>query len=179
MHGGLFRHAGGAWNAKRRHARAGLHQQRVRVAVVAALELDHELAACEAACQADRAHAGLGAGRDEAQPLHHGEALLHQSGQVGFAGMAGAKAGASSGGLANRFHHRRKGMAQNHRAPGTEAVQVAVAVYVPQVGSLGPRHERRVAAYGAKGTHGGIHSARQQPGCARLQLTRLRHYPHL
>ena len=60
--------------AQRRDTRAGVGQQRVAVAVVAAGELDDLGAAGVAAGQPDRAHGGLGAGVDHAQPLDRGDA---------------------------------------------------------------------------------------------------------
>ena len=50
----LFRHARRAGNAERRDARAGLHQQRITVAVIAAFELHDDLAAGGGASQANR-----------------------------------------------------------------------------------------------------------------------------
>ena len=58
------------WVAEGGQARAGLDQQRVGVAVVAALELDDLAAARGAARQADGAHAGLGARADQAHHVH-------------------------------------------------------------------------------------------------------------
>jgi hypothetical protein len=58
----LGRHAGAGGVAEGGQARAGLDQQGVGMAVVAAFELDDLAAAGGAARQADGAHAGLGAG---------------------------------------------------------------------------------------------------------------------
>ena len=63
-----LRDARGIGDAERRHARSGLHQQRIDVAVVAAFELDGQVAPGEAARQAERAHGGFGAGIH--QPHH-------------------------------------------------------------------------------------------------------------
>ena len=65
----LGRHAGAGRMAEGRQARAGLDQQRVGVAVVAALELDDLAAAGGAARQAQRAHRRLGARADQAHLL--------------------------------------------------------------------------------------------------------------
>ena len=66
----LGRHAGAGRVAEGGQARAGLDQQRVGMAVVAALELDDLAAAGGAARQADRAHRRLGARADQAHLLH-------------------------------------------------------------------------------------------------------------
>ena len=93
---GFFGDAGGAGDAEGGDAGAGFDQQRVGVAVVAAFELDDEVAAGEAAGEADGGHAGLGAGADEAHLLDGREAALDELGEVGFAGVGGAEAGAAA-----------------------------------------------------------------------------------
>ncbi len=48
--------AGAGWNTERHGSRPGLHEKRIRVTVVAALELDDAIAPRESASQPDRAH---------------------------------------------------------------------------------------------------------------------------
>jgi len=60
----------------------------------------------------------------------------------------------SSSGLLHRFDHGRMAVAQDHRAPGADVVDVALAVGVPEVGALGARDEARRAAHGLEGAHG-------------------------
>ena len=69
LRGGRRGHAGRAGQREGGQAGAGLGQQPVGVAVVVAGELDQQVAAGEAAGQADRRHRRLGAGRDQAQLL--------------------------------------------------------------------------------------------------------------
>ena len=64
-----LRHAGAVGHAERRGAGAGRDEQAIDVAVVAAGELDDDVAAGEAAGQADGAHRRLGAGADHADHL--------------------------------------------------------------------------------------------------------------
>jgi hypothetical protein len=61
-------------------------------------------------------------------------------------------------------------VAENHRTPGAEEVQVAIAIRVEEVRALGVGHERRVAAYGAKGTHGRVDASGKKFFGAKLQL---------
>jgi hypothetical protein len=75
----LGRHAGAGGVAEGRQARAGLDQQRVGVAVVAAFELDDLAAAGGAARQAQRAHAGFGAAADQAHLLDAGHQAMMAS----------------------------------------------------------------------------------------------------
>ena len=50
-------------------------------------------------------------------------------------------------------------MAEDHRTPGAEVVDVAVAIGVGEPGTLGALNEGRFAAYGAKGANGRVDSA--------------------
>ena len=62
MTGEVFRHAGRARVAERQQAGAGLDQQAVGMAVIAAFKLDDGIATGKAARQPDGAHGGFGAG---------------------------------------------------------------------------------------------------------------------
>ena len=170
---GLGGNACRAGDAERGDAGAGLDQQRVGVAVIAALELDDEVAAGEAAGQADGGHAGLGAGADEAHLLDGREAAADELGEVRLAGMGCAEAGAAASGFADRFDHRREGVAQDHRAPGAEEVDVAVAVGVVEVRALGPHDEWRMAADGAEGADRRVDSAGKVMLGAAFQIERV------
>ena len=65
-------------------------------------------------------------------------------GEIGLGGRGGAEAGRVARGALDGFDHRRKGVAQDHRPPGAEVVDVAVAVGVGELGAL--RRARRTAA---------------------------------
>ena len=90
-------HAGRAGDAERRDAGAGRDEQRVGVAVVAAVELQDLAPAGEAARDAQRAHRGLGAGGDEAHLLDRGHVAHDPLGELHLAG-----AGRAVGGPARR-----------------------------------------------------------------------------
>jgi hypothetical protein len=47
-------------------------------------------------------------------------------------------------------------VAEKHRAPGAEEVQVTVAVGIEEIGALGVTYERGVPAYGAEGSDGRV-----------------------
>ena len=76
--------AGRIRQAEGGHAGTGFDQQRVRRAVVAALELDDLVAPREAARQAQGVHAGFRAGGNKAQPFHGRERFAHQRAQARF-----------------------------------------------------------------------------------------------
>jgi hypothetical protein len=67
--GKRLRHARRCRHAERQRAGAGLDQERIAVAVIAAFELHDLLAAGVAARDADRGHRRLGAGVDHAHHL--------------------------------------------------------------------------------------------------------------
>ncbi len=69
VRGEFSRYASRVRVAEREHAGAGLHQQAVAMAVIAALELDDARAAGEAARQADGTHGRLGATAGQAHHL--------------------------------------------------------------------------------------------------------------
>ena len=147
----LFGHAGRAGNAESGHAGAGFDQQSVGVAVIAALEFDDDFAAGGGAGQADRRHRRFSAGADEAHFFDGGIAGHDALGEVGLGGRGCAEAGGVARGALDRFDHRRKGVAQNHGAPGAEVVDVAIAVGVVEIRALSALDEGRRAAHGAKG----------------------------
>ena len=80
--------------------------------------------------------------------------------------------------LLDRLHDRREGVAQDHRSPGAEVVDVAVAVRVPQVRAFGARDEWRIAADGAKGADRRVDAAGEELFGALLQLAGAIEFPH-
>ena len=79
-----LRHARRGGPAERGEPRAGRHQQVIGVTVIAAGELDDEVAPGEGARHADRAHHRLGAGGDEAHLLGRGVGRDHALGELHF-----------------------------------------------------------------------------------------------
>ena len=63
------------------------------------------------------------------------------------------------------------GMTQDHRPPGTEIIQVAIAIGVPQIRSLGSLQERRISTHRAKGAHRRIYASWQIALRAPLQFS--------
>src|SRR5690606_37578212 len=61
----------------------------------------------------------------------------------------------------DRLDDFRVRLADDHRTPGPEVVDVAAALDVPHVGALGAGDESRRAADRAKSAHGGVHTADQ------------------
>ena len=154
----LGRHTGAGGVAKGGQAGAGFHQQRVGVAVVTAFELDDLLAAGGATRQAYGAHAGFGARADQAHHLDAGHEFDDFFGQFHLTFGGRAKAEAVQGGFLNGFEHGGVAVAQDHRAPGADVVDVLLPIGVPKMGALGALHKTRCAADGAKGAHRRVHT---------------------
>ena len=149
--------AGAGRRAEGGEAAAALHEQVVGAAVVAALELHHDVLAGEAAGRAEGPHHGLGAARDEPHHLDRREEPVDLLGDGRLLGGRRAVGGAPGGGLLDRLHDRRVGVAHDHRAPAADVVDVAGAVGAVEVRALGAIDEDRRAADGAEGADGGVH----------------------
>ena len=153
------RHAGAGGIAEGGQARAGLHQQRVGMAVVAALELDQLAAAGGAARQADRTHPGLGPRAHQPHHLDRRHEADDRFGELHFALGRRTEGEAFQHGALHGLDHRRVAMPQDHRPPRADVVDVALAVGIPEVRALGALHETGGAADGAEGAHRRIHAA--------------------
>ena len=80
-------------------------------------------------------------------------------GQVGLGCGGSAEAGRVARGPLDGLDRRRKRVAQDHRAPGAEVVDVAIAVGVDEVGALGALDKRRRAAHRFEGAHRRVDAA--------------------
>ena len=141
-----LRDAGVAGHAQGRVGRAdllGLGQHgdlhRVVVAVVAALDLDHQVALGQRAHQVDGVHGRLGAGVGE-PPQRQAEAADQLVGEPdGVLGGLG-EVGAASDLAGHRLDDRGVAVAGDGRAVPAVHVDVLVAVHVPDVGALAVAH---------------------------------------
>ncbi len=132
----------------------GRGEESVEVAVVAAGELDDQVASGEAAGQPDGGHGGFGAGGDHPDAFGGGDAFLDDRGEVGFVRRRGAEGESAVDGGVDGCEDGRVGVAQQRRAPGADEVDVLGAVGVGQVRALGGHHEPRGPAHGAEGADG-------------------------
>ncbi|KAF1852355.1 hypothetical protein Lal_00037083 [Lupinus albus] len=159
--GEVFRHPGRGRIAEGQQAAAGLHQQGIGVAVVAAFELDDLVAPGGATGQAQRAHGGFGAGGDQADLFDGGHQLDDLFGHLDFSLGRCTEGQAACGCLLYRLDHFRMGVADDGRAPGADVVDVALAFGIPEPGAFGALDEARGAAYRAEGAYRGIDAARR------------------
>jgi hypothetical protein len=61
-------------------------------------------------------------------------------------------------------------VAEDHRTPGAEEVEITIAVFVEEIGALGVGDEWGFAAYSAEGAHGRVDSAGKELFGALLQV---------
>ena len=152
--------AGGVGYTERRHARAGLHQQGIHVAVITSFELHYQIAPGEAAGQPYGRHGGFGPGADQARHLDGGHGVADGFGQLHLALGGRAETGAPGERAFEGVDDDRMTVAEQQRSPGPDVVDVLVAIHVEDVRALAARDERRVAAHGAIGAHGRVDAAR-------------------
>ena len=153
------RHAGRGGHAQRQRPGAGLDQQRIGMAVVATLELDDLVAAGAATRQPNGAHGRLGAGIAHPHQFHGWDEFLNPPRHDCFDGGGGAEAQAVGGGVLHRAHHRRMGVAGDHRSPGTDVVNITMFILVIEPGARAAFEEDWRSTDAAKGTHRRIDAA--------------------
>jgi hypothetical protein len=100
------------------------------VAVVAAVELENEVAASSRAGEAQRRHRRLGAGGDETDHFDGGDGLDDALREIGLSLGGRAERGPTSGGLAHGFNHRRVRVTENERSERPYVVDVFVPIDV-------------------------------------------------
>ena len=93
-------------------------------------------------------------------------------GQICFGGDGGPEAGAFGGGLLDGFDDGREGVPEDHRPPGAEKIEVAVAVLVEEIRAFGVGEKGRVAANGAECAGRRVDASGKEFFRALLQVTR-------
>ena len=121
--------------------------------VVAAFELDQKIAPRIAACQPDGAHRRLGTGTDEPHHVHRWQKTAEQIGQFDFTfGRRAERQTVGSRGL-NGGNHFRMGMTEDQGAPGTDVIEIFVAIRIRHARAASFGKETRDAADRAESTH--------------------------
>ena len=152
-------------HAERRARRAGLDQQRVDVAVVAARELDDDVAAGERRGRGGCALIVASVPDDTRRTISiDGTRSQMQLGQLDLGSVRRAEAGAACAAAASTAStHARVGVAEDQRPPRADVVEVAVAVDVVEVGALAPLKKSGVPPTPPKARTGRVHPAGDDP----------------
>ena len=128
--------------------------------VITAAKFDELIATGIRSCQAQGTHGSLGAGVDEAHHFKRWYAIDHQSCQL-ILGLGGcAKAKAPLAGLHHCLHYFGMGMPQDHWPPGLDVIEVAIAIHVIEIRSLGGADEDGTTSNSAKGAHRAVDASR-------------------
>ena len=168
-------HALGVRLALGERARPRTDQHRIRVAVVAALEFDELVAPGRTARQAHRAHDRLGARVDHAHHLDVRHHFDHFLSHFDLERGRRAKGQAIYHALLHRPQDVRVAVAEHHRPPRADVVDVFRAVLIPDVAALALDHKARVAAHRAERAHGRVDAAGQHLDRPRKKLFGFRH----
>ena len=139
-----------------------LDEQAVAVAVVATRELDDEVAAGRSAREPDRAHHRLGAGRDEAQPLHRRHRVADPLAELDLAGGGRPEREPIERSVDNCHDDRGLRVAQDPGTPRPDVVEVPATVRVTDARPLTGLEDQRGLADRAERPDRAVDAARKQ-----------------
>ena len=131
------------------------------MAVIAAGELDDDVASGGAPGQAHGAHHRFGAGGYEAHLFDTRIGGDHLLGQFDLHGGRRPEGRAAFRGFGHGLDHVPVGVAQYQRAPRADEIQVPVAVHVDHMGAVAASNHGRRAPDALERPHRGTHSAGQ------------------
>jgi hypothetical protein len=140
------------------------------VTVVGAGELEDLVPAGGGAGEADRAHRRLGARRGHPQHVDGGHPAGDLLGELDLTRSGSAEGRPRGGRRDHRLEDLGVGVAVDERPPRADVVDVAVAVHVEELGSLGVADEDGVAPDRAHGPHRGVDPAGQDRERAAVEL---------
>ena len=156
------RHSRRVRQPERRDARARLHEEQIRVPVVAADELDDLRPLREGARDANRAHRRLRARAHEADELEARHRVADEARELELERARRAEARSLPQRLLERGDDTRMRVAEDQRAPREDVVDVAVPVDVDEVCALAALDEERRAADRLERAYRRADAARQQ-----------------
>ena len=128
--------------------------------VIAPLELDDAVAPGCRAGQPDRTHCRLRARVDHPHHVQRRHDAAEAFGHLDLGRARRAETEAATRGLLHSGNDGGMGMAGDHRAPGTDVVDVGPALDVIQAGSFGAFEKHRVAADAVESPYRGVYAAR-------------------
>ena len=173
MLGKVGRHTGRRGNAKSCGSGARFNQQRVGVAVVAAIELENLVATGVATGQTNSAHGGFCSGRDHADLFDVRVGVADHLGQGDLFLCRCTERGPAGGCLLDRLNDFGMAVAKNHRAPGADVVNVGVAVCIENLRPFGACNKDRVTTNRFEGSNRAVDAARDNIFCFGKEFRRL------
>jgi hypothetical protein len=160
---------------ERGDTRARFDEETVGVAVIAAVELDDQVATRRRSRQPDGRHRGFGAAVHEPHHLERGHPLPHRLGELHLRFARRAVRPTPFGCPAYGLEHGGMGVAEDERTPRADVIDVRLAVDVGEATPGRARDEKGRSADRSKRPHRGIHPAGQDPFRPVEQLSRAGH----
>ena len=130
--------------------------------MIVARKLDQQLATSEAAGQPNGTHRGLGTGIHQADTIDRIDRVDDQLGQLIFTRRGSTVAGATIQCRLQGSHHGGMPVTQDHRSPGTDVVDIAIAVDVLQPAALAALNDDWRAPHRTEGACRAVDAARHQ-----------------
>lgn len=128
--------------------------------VIATIKFDDFIALGKTACETNGGHRCFGSGVAHPDFLYAWHQGANQFGDRNLERIRDAEAGAVLGGGLYGFDYFGMRMAEDGWTPRAYIIDVFVAIDIPNECALRSGYEKRLAAYGPKGAHGGVDPAR-------------------
>ena len=146
-------------------AAPGVHEERIDVAVIAALELDDLVAPGEAAREADARHCRFGAAVHHPHLLDRRHMFADELRHLHFERIRNSEAEAARRGVADSLDDDLRRVAENRWSPRADVIDVFFAIDVPDFGAGGALDEERLAIQAAERADGRVNAAGNSLAC--------------
>ena len=130
--------------------------------VVVAGKFDNQVPARKSAGETDGTHGGFGARIDETDFVDAGNGFDDSFRQLILRRCGCSEAGSPLQAFFDSRFHRGMGMAEDHRSPRSDVIDVAVAVHIPETRSPRALDEGRFPSHGAERSGGAIDATGHQ-----------------
>ena len=154
------RHTSTVRVSERESSGTRLHQQAVRMPMVAPVEFDDAIPPGEAARQSNGRHGGFGTAVAEAHLLDGWHHRLDPLSHGYLLGVRNAEARATFGSALDGPDNGRRGMTENGWPPGADVIDVGIAVHVADPCTRSRGCKEGGAANGTESPHRRVHAAR-------------------
>src|SRR5258708_33857775 len=144
-------------------AAAGLYQERIDMAMIAAFEFDNPIASGKSARQADAGHGGFGAAVDQSHFLYGRHPIADEPGQLYFLWIRNPKTQSIRGCLLYRFHYHIWRVSQDGWSPSSDKVDIFAPIDIPKMRAFGFNNKERFSADVAKGSDRRVNAAGNVP----------------
>ena len=152
-------YTGTAGDGQGRHAGTGIHQQCIRMSVIASVKLDNGIPAGGAAGQSNGTHGGFCPGIDHTDHLHRRHGTNDQIRQLDLHFSGRPETSAHCDSFFNGLDDGRMAMPQYHRTPGSNIVHKHISIRIVKVTALGMVYKTWVRAHRSACPHRAVDTA--------------------